>query len=555
LLRLDTFAIWSKVRRESLGEAAMAEAQAIDVATARKWLADGEEVAFLDLREEGPHADGHPLLAVNAPYSRLELDVLRLVPRKTTRIALVDGNDGVAQRAAQRLFHLGYSDVNCLTGGVAAWSMAGYPLFPSNNVPSKAFAEIVEIDSHTPHITATELDRLRRAGTKHVVLDSRTIEEFNRFHVPGAQTCPGAELVYRFRDFVPDDNTLVVVSCAGRTRSIIGAQSLINAGVPNKVVSLQGGTQGWRLAGLELERNTQQALTPVSSAALAAAEPRAVTVAERFGVAKIDRDTLLGWQREARRTTYLLDVRTPEEFAAGHLPGSVSAQGGQLVQAIDRWVGTRGARLVLVDDHGVRATMTAHWLRQMGWDVCVLERALDETELEHGPGEAPMPMLPAATIVTATEAATLLAEGAAAIALGSSAAFRAGHPPGVVWTSRPRLPRLPAKIFDNHRIIVFADDVAVAKLATADLAELSKAQVAIVDGGIAAWRNAGLSTVETPDDPPDSERVDFIFWNHDRHDNSESSRRAMQNYLQWELDLPGEIEKDGLSGFQLGAAH
>src|SRR5579872_4204329 len=354
----------------------MAEAQSINVATARKRLADGEEIAFLDLREEGPHADGHPLLAVNAPYSRLELDVLRLVPRRTTRILLVDGNDGVAQRAATRLFHLGYNDVGFLTGGIGAWSMAGYPLFPSNNVPSKAFAEIVEIDSHTPHITATELAELRDAGTKHIVLDSRTIEEFNRFHVPGAQTCPGAELVYRFRDFVADDDTLVVVSCAGRTRSIIGAQSLINAGVPNKIVSLQGGTQGWRLAGLELERNTSQAVAPVSAAGAAASARHAAAVAQRYGVRRIDRATLANWQREAAtRTTYLLDVRTPAEFAAGHLPGSVSAEGGQLVQAIDRWVGTRGARLVLVDDTGTRAIMTAHWLTQLGWDVVVLDGA------------------------------------------------------------------------------------------------------------------------------------------------------------------------------------
>ncbi|HTW54519.1 MAG TPA: rhodanese-like domain-containing protein [Stellaceae bacterium] len=532
----------------------MAEAQSINVATARSRLADGGEIAFLDLREEGPHADGHPLLAVNAPYSRLEVDVLRLVPRKTTRILLVDGNDGVAQHAAQRLLHLGYNDVRFLTGGVAAWSMAGYPLFPSNNVPSKAFAEIVEIDSHTPHITAAELAELRNAGTKHVVLDSRTIEEFNRFHVPGAQTCPGAELVYRFKDFVADDDTLVVVSCAGRTRSIIGAQSLINAGVPNKVVSLQGGTQGWRLAGLELERNTQQALPPISGAALAAAGPRAAAVGERFGIGKIDRVTLMGWLREPRRTTYLLDVRTPEEFASGHLPGSVSAPGGQLVQAIDRWVGTRGARLVLVDDHGVRAVMTAHWLKQMGWEVVVLERALDGGGLEQGPGETPMPTLPAAAIVTASEAAALLADGAAAIVLGSSAAFRAGHPPGAVWTIRPRLPRLPNAVIGRRRIVIFADDVAIAKLAMADLAKLSDAQVAIVDGGLAAWRAAGFSMVETPDDPPDSERIDFIFWNHDRHDSSESSRRAMQNYLQWELDLPGEIAKDGLSGFRIGAA-
>ena len=347
-----------------------------------EWLADGGEMAFIDVREEGPHADGHPLLAINLPYSRLELDILRLVPRKSTRVVLVDGNDGVAARAASRLTHLGYTDVRVLTGGVAAWSAAGYPLFPSNNVPSKAFAEIVEIDSHTPHITAAELAGLQAAGKNLKILDSRTVEEFNRFHVPGAQTCPGAELVYRFADLVPDPETLVVVSCAGRTRSIIGAQSLINAGVPNKVVSLQGGTQGWRLAGLELERNTRQSVAPVSAAGAAASAKHAAAVAERYGVKRIDHATLANWQREAARTTYLLDVRTPDEFAAGHLPGSVSAQGGQLVQAIDRWAATRGARIVLIDDNGTRAVMTAHWLKQMGWDVSVLDHALDGAALE-----------------------------------------------------------------------------------------------------------------------------------------------------------------------------
>jgi rhodanese-related sulfurtransferase len=532
----------------------MAEpAHSINIATARNWLGDSEEVAFLDLREEGPHCDGHPLLAVNLPYSRLELDILRLVPRKSTRIVLVDANDGVAARAARRLAHLGYSDVSSLTGGVAAWSMAGYPLFPSSNVPSKAFAEIVEIDSHTPHVTAAGLAEMQRSGTKLKILDSRTVEEFNRFHVPGAVTCPGAELVYRFADLVPDPDTLVVVSCAGRTRSIIGAQSLINAGVPNKIVSLQGGTQGWRLAGLDLERDTRATVAPVSNAAVAAAEPRAAAVAARFGVKSIGRATLTGWQHEAaRRTTYLLDVRTPEEFASGHLAGSTSAPGGQLVQAIDRWVGTRGARLVLIDDHGARAVMTAHWLKQMGWDVVVLEHALDSAALEQGPGDASKAPLPAAAIVTPAEAAAMLTDGAAAIALGSSAGFRAAHAPGAIWTIRPRLLRLPTRVLGARRIVVFADDVAVARLAVADLAELSQAQIAIVSGGAAAWKAAGYSVVATPDTPPDEERIDFIFWNHNRHDTDEGAAQAMRNYLQWELDLPGEVERDGLSGFRVG---
>ena len=69
-----------------------------------------------------------------------------------------------------------------------------------------------------------------------------------------------------------------------------------------------------------------------------------------------------------------------------------------------------------------------------------------------------------------------------------------------------------------------------------------------------AWRAAGLPVVSSPDTPSDEERIDFIFWNHNRHEGTEGAQQAMRNYLQWELDLPGEIEKDGLSGFRVGAA-
>ncbi len=524
--------------------------QTIDVPTLRGWLADGGEIAFIDVREDGQHGDAHPLLAVSLPYSRLELDIARLVPRRNCRIVLVDGGDGVAARAARRMAALGYSALHTLGGGVGAWSAAGYPLFPSTNVPSKGFAEVVEIDSHTPHITAAELDRLRRDGEKMVVLDSRTVEEFNRFHVPGAMTCPGAELVQRFDDLVPDRDTLVVVSCAGRTRSIIGAQSLINAGVPNRVVSLSGGTQGWRLGGLELERDTRASLAPVSATAVAAGRARADMVAGRFGVCRIDRATLAAWQNDDARTTFLLDVRTPEEYAAGHLPGAISTPGGQLVQAIDRWVGTRGARLVLVDDSGTRAIMSAHWLKQMGWDVQVLDGGLDGAALETGAGTAP-PKLPDVLNLGVAEAAHWLHEGAAAIVIGSSAEYRKAHPEDAVWAIRPHLDRLPASVLRATRIAVFAEDAAIGTLAAADLAEISARPVALVQGGIAAWRAAGRPFEASPDAPPDSEQIDYVFWNHDRHDGNQGAMRA---YLQWELDLPGEIEKDGLSGFRIGTA-
>ena len=531
--------------------AAEAGATAVDVATVRRWLGDGGEISFVDVREEGQHGAGHPLLAVNLPYSRLEIEIGRLVPRRACRLVLVDDGDGVADKAARRLGGLGYRALFVLTGGVAAWSAAGLPVFPSTNVPSKAFAEIVEIDRHTPHVTAAELDRLRREGTKLVVLDSRTVEEFNRFHVPGAVTCPGAELVHRFADLVPDRDTLVVVSCAGRTRSIIGAQSLINAGVANKVVSLQGGTQAWRLGGLELERDTRASLMPVSAEAAVAARHLADGVAARFGVRLIDHATLAGWQRDNdNRTTYLLDVRTPDEFAVGHLPGSVSAEGGQLVQAIDRWVGTRGARLVLIDDTGTRAIMSAHWLQQLGWDVQVLDRAFAGQTLRTGATDAPSPALPEVTAITITEAAHWLHEGAAAVFIGSSAEYRRAHPEDAVWAIRPRLERLPASVLRATRIAVFAEEEAAGALAVADLAAIASGPVVLVRGGADAWRAAGRPLAASADNPPDSERIDYIFWNHDRHTGNEEAMRA---YLQWEVDLPGEIARDGLAGFRLAA--
>jgi rhodanese-related sulfurtransferase len=525
--------------------------KSVDVETVRGWLAEGGEIAFLDVREEGQHGSGHPLLAVNLPYSRLESEISRLVPRRSCPIVLLDDMDGVAAKSARRLTGLGYDNLQILAGGAAAWSAAGHPLFSSTNVPSKGFAEIVEHKFATPAISAAELDGLRRSGARVTVLDSRPIEEYARFHVPGAISCPGAELVHRFGDLVDSPDALVVVSCAGRTRGIIGAQSLINAGVPNRVVSLSGGTQGWRLAGLELETGLVAQPGPVSGRALAEALDRAEAVGTRFGIGRIDHSTVGIWLDETdRRTTYLLDVRTPEEFARGHVPGSVSAPRGQLVQAIDRWVGTRGARLVLVDDTGIRAIMTAHWLKQMGWDVQILDRGLEEVVLETGSGVRASSTTSTAPVIEPAEAASWLAQGAAAVSLETSAEYREAHPDGAVWSIRPRLDRLPASVLESDRLVLFAEDDASGQLAAVDLAELTLAHLTLVRGGTRGWARAGLPVTASPGDPPDEQRIDYLFWNHDRH---AGNRNAMRAYLQWETELPAQIAADGLAGFRLAA--
>jgi len=502
------------------------------------------EIAFLNVREEGQFGEGHPFFAVNAPYSRLELDIGALVPRLATPVVLLDEGDGLAVKAAQRLAALGYSDLAAVEGGVAAWVAAGYEIYKSVNSRLKAFAEVVEHAFHTPAIEAAELARLKDEGADLVILDSRTPEEFARFHVPGAISCPGAELVEKFDAFVRAPEQLVVVSCAGRTRGIIGAQSLIDAQVPNRVVALKGGTQGWRLAGLALESGVVP-IAPVPD--IAAARARAEAVRTRFGLPLVDATTLARWRgaEAGARTTFLFDLRDAADRTALPVPGAVAAPGGQLVQSLDKWVGVQHARIVLIDADGVRARLTAHWLIQLGEDVHVFDGKPDDIA---GGVEAAKAAIPAAPRVSPQEAADLLKDGARALSLDASAAYRAGHAVGALWTIRPRLAALPADVLAAPALVLFAADPGVADIAALDLSGLTAARIAVVEGGLAAWRAAGLPVEASPANPPDSERIDYLFWAHDRHDGNPD---AMRTYLGWEEQLPGQVAAEGGAGFRL----
>jgi len=351
--------------------------RSIDSATLADWLVDGAELALLDAREQGVYFDSHLFHAACIPLSSLELILRRLVPRADTRVVWCDAGDaapgdGLADRAMARATELGYTNQSVLEGGTAAWGESGRELYAGVNVPSKAFGEHVEHTYDTPRIPASDLKALMDDGTDMVILDSRPMNEYRNMSIPTGTDCPGAELVHRVKEMAPNPDTLVVVNCAGRTRSIIGSQSLINAGLENRVVALENGTMGWELAGLSCDHGKQDHAPDPSPSSEAWAAAAAAQVGAKFGVVEIDAAQLAEWQADTARTTYLLDVRTPEEFEAGHISGSRSAPGGQLVQATDEYVATQNARLVLVDDNGVRATMTASWLRQLGWSDAVV---------------------------------------------------------------------------------------------------------------------------------------------------------------------------------------
>ena len=211
------------------------------------------------------------------------------------------------------------------------------------------------------------MNQYLKGGKKLVILDSRPFEEYHRMNIPGGIDAPGAELAWRVHDLAPDPGTLVVVNCAGRTRSIIGCQSLRNAGIPNEVVALKDGTMGWELAGFECERGQTRVAPPPSEEGRKRARAMADGVAKRFQVKFTDRKTVEKWISDPSRTLYLLDVRSREEFEARRIAGSRHAPGGQLVQATDETIGVRNSRVVLVDPERPTPVTQDRVLYRCGW--------------------------------------------------------------------------------------------------------------------------------------------------------------------------------------------
>jgi rhodanese-related sulfurtransferase len=503
--------------------------------------------ALLDVRERAAYERGHIYRATSIPRRLLETRVAGLVTAKRTPIVVYDDDGRIAALAAATLTAMGYRDVRTLEGGLAGWRAAGGRMVQGLNVPSKVFGEQALHRYHTPEVTCAELAARLERGEHMVIVDSRTPEEYQRGCIPGAISVPGAELVLRIGDLVPAPDVPIVVHCGGRTRSFIGAESLRRMALPNPIVALRNGTMGWQLDGLTLERGAARWAPPVSPASRAAAERVAARVVAEDGVTMIEaKEVQAALARREEADVFFLDVRTAEEYAAGHPAGASWAPGGQVIQATDEYVGVRAGTIILTCDGLVRSVMTASWLLRMGYPrVRVLRGGLPAWtaaggEVETGqPTRMPFGYESARAAVGTISPLILQAElagGSAPVVVDvdPSDAYARGHVPGAVWLCRGRLELTIGAIAPASRpVVVSCGDGVASTLAAATLATSGYRDVRVLAGGKRAWFGAALP-LETGATKLGDVADDVVMKPYER------GRDAMEAYLRWETDLDEE---------------
>lgn len=522
----------------------------VDARELKAWIHDEAELALLDVREHGQYGENHLFFAVPVPYSRLELDVGRLAPNPRTR-TVIYGDAGSAQAvtaSAEILAKLGYNNVYILRGGIEGWQEAGYTTFAGVNLPSKTFGELAEHAYGTPHISASELHRMLDDESQDViVLDGRPVSEYRKMNIPGAICCPNGELALRVGELAPDPKTTIVINCAGRTRSIIGAQTLINLGVENKVYALENGTQGWYLSDYALEHQSDRTYPrDVDETVLPALRERSARLAQEFALCMTTGEEVLRWLRDGRQNVFVCDVRTEEEYRRDRLPAVVQhAPGGQLIQATDQYIGVRKAQVVLYDPDGIRAPVVGSWLKQMGWPVHLLQDLGPLADLP-APGSF-HPTLQQIRILQPGALKAFLAAHPDALVLDArpSQDFRKLHLASSTWVVRPTLLDTVGT-HTSQPILIVGTEMQKLELLAADLERAGCQDVYLTVLDAAGLETCSLPLAGGTDTLPDAACIDFLFFVHDRHD---GNKEAARKYLEWETNLVAKLDEQEIDTF------
>ena len=529
----------------------------IEFAELETWRTAGRPHAFVDVRERGEYALGQIPGACPLPRGLLEIRLEHMVPWKHLPVVLYSNTEHRSRLAAVTCLILGYSDVRVLAGGIEQWEASGGDPVYGVNVLGKTFGEALSVTDQVHQVEADELAALIDEGA--VVIDARTRSEYDKGHIPGAVHVPGGELVPQAMRAGLDDSSrtqAVVVHCAGRTRSILGAYLLSSAGLAN-VHALRNGTMAWVMSGRELEREGREALPRIAETGVAEAAAKARAFAAEF----VDGVGAQGVSVAAARAlaedvpVYFIDVRLEEEFDRGHLPGAVACPVGQLANAVDEFLPVRDAHLICYSGGQTRARIGAALLARIGYrSVSWLDGGFRAWREADGPvvSDTASGYLDALDFhdvdtesLTPAEATRAVADGAVLLDVRRSSEYALCHVPGSTWVPRGDLERRIADaVPSGARLVVVSDRGLRAALAASTLAEFGY-PCAVIEGGLTAWLREGLpvedglngADVSLREAKEDAELVAR------RPRLLERNREDMERYLDWEERLGIELSR------------
>jgi rhodanese-related sulfurtransferase len=523
----------------------MSEISAFDL---HQMLLKEENIVVLDPREEGLFSlSPHIFQSINLPYSRIEWRLFDILPKKKTRIIVASNDNSLDQKTINKLNEYGYTNTQKLKGGLQDWQKQGFYVYTGFNTPSKAFGEFIESQYHTPSISPEQLNEWLQQKKDIFIVDSRTPEEHVRGTIPGSTSVPGAELALRLPKMITNSQTTIIVNCAGRTRSIIGTQSLRNINIPNNVYALRNGTMGWKLAGFEIEKNSKKVTPTLDFKSKFPDDDLNNKILDKYGIATISWDSYKKFLfDDDDLATYLFDVRMLNEYHVGHPRGATYAPGGQLIQATDTFIANKSSRVILFDNFLIRSAITGSWLKQMGYKN-VYQLNPDDKSIEFTSEQSPSFI----NQFSCNELCEISAENLfksrnsyLVIDLSYSKKFIQRHIDNAYWCVRSRLFECLSQLNSSKPIVLTSDEPVMIYLAGKEIKKLLSNEIYFLKGGNKSWFDANYPTSEGEINLLTEINDSFIKPFEAKNQNS-----SMKQYLEWEVGLVEKVSNDKTINF------
>jgi rhodanese-related sulfurtransferase len=231
---------------------------------------------------------------------------------------------------------------------------------PEGLAAAEAYADRVAAEDGVRSLDSPALQAMlgRRDRQTAYCIDVRTLQEYERGHIPGFRWFPGGQVVQRSDDVLVVKNCPVVFACDNKARATCIASWYRQFGF-EEVYAVQGGTTAWAAAGLPLERGM--------------VEPTPVGLAQ----ARAHVQLLSPQALQASQTPVVIDVDTSQDFARGHVPGARWVPRGWLECQIGDLAPSKETPIAVTSQDGRNAALAGATLQELGYQhVAVLERGM-----------------------------------------------------------------------------------------------------------------------------------------------------------------------------------
>ncbi|MBL6595952.1 MAG: hypothetical protein ISP43_03865 [Candidatus Puniceispirillum sp.] len=323
----------------------------------------GNPFALIDCRERRDYVAGHWFGSTNIPLSLFSQRLRFLFKAPDFPVHFLDWQDAESAEAIHQLTAFGFTDITCHKTEKPAEMRRGF--VKGEYVWSKAFGEVVAHEIDLPEVTPQQyLADYQDAQ----LFDVRPTAEYQDFTLPNSYSLPNSLLLANI-SALKSTGKISLLHCAGRTRSIIGAFTLMASGYDGPFAVFRGGTQAWQLDGYEREHNANR---------LFAADHEATDAVAGFlrrwqiPSARVSADAIAAYA-DTKQSGLLFDVSDDAATGQPLAHGIIKISGTNLIQQTDRSIARYHVPVTLFDQgSGSRAAFAAFWLRAMGFFVSIV---------------------------------------------------------------------------------------------------------------------------------------------------------------------------------------